>query len=548
MKLKPQSFKPLALAMALGFSSAVIAQDKAVNFTVLHTNDHHGHFWKNAKGEYGMSARKTLVDRIRNEVKAKNGYVLLLSGGDINTGVPESDLQDAEPDFMGMNAIGYDAMAVGNHEFDNPRSVLMKQAQWAKFPFLSANLYNKQTGKRLFQPYKIFNEGGVKIAVIGLTTDDTIRIGNPEYIKDLEVRNPVKELKTLIPEIRKQDKPDLIFAVTHMGHYLNGKHGVNAPGDVTLARSLPRGYLNLIIGGHSQNIVCMNEKGTAYADNFQAGDKCRPDRQNGTWIVQAYEWGKYVGRADFSYKNGKLNLVNYQLIPVNLTKKEKIDGKDVYTVVGEVIPEDKAMLELLKPYQDKGEKSLQIVVGEVQGKLVGDRDQVRFKQTNLGNLIATVQALKVNADFGIMNSGGVRDSIEGGKVTYKDVLKVHPFGNTIAKASMNGSELVRYLNVVARKSIDSGAYPQFSDNISMVVKKDGIYNVKINGKPLEGRKIYTFTVPSFNAVGGDGYPKIDKFIDTGFVDAEVFKEYIETHSPIKASDFDPKNRVVFKNQ
>lgn len=118
----------LFTALSLGSLSAqAYEQDKTYKITILHTNDHHGHFWRSDYGEYGLSAQKTLVDGIRKEVAAEGGSVLLLSGGDINTGVPESDLQDAEPDFRGMNLIGYDAMAVGNHEFDNPLSVLRQQ-------------------------------------------------------------------------------------------------------------------------------------------------------------------------------------------------------------------------------------------------------------------------------------------------------------------------------------------------------------------------------------------------------------------------------------
>ncbi|MEY3446854.1 MAG: hypothetical protein RIR45_1609, partial [Pseudomonadota bacterium] len=127
-------------------------QDKTYKITILHTNDHHGRFWKNRDGEYGMSARKTLVDAIRQEVKADGGYSLLLDGGDVNTGVPESDLQDAVPDFKGMNLLGYDAMAVGNHEFDKGPSVLKMQRDLAAFPMLSANIYRR--GERLFEPYK----------------------------------------------------------------------------------------------------------------------------------------------------------------------------------------------------------------------------------------------------------------------------------------------------------------------------------------------------------------------------------------------------------
>ena len=197
----------LFAALSLGSLSAqAYEQDKTYKITILHTNDHHGHFWRNDYGEYGLAAQKTLVDGIRKEVAAEGGSVLLLSGGDINTGVPESDLQDAEPDFRGMNLIGYDAKAVGNHEFDNPLSVLRQQEKWSKFPFLSANIYQKSTGERLFKPWALFKRGGLKIAVIGLTTDDTAKIGNPEYFTDIEFRNPAAEAKLVIQELQQNEK------------------------------------------------------------------------------------------------------------------------------------------------------------------------------------------------------------------------------------------------------------------------------------------------------------------------------------------------------
>lgn len=234
----------VALALLTTFTLAsetalAYEQDKTYKITVLHTNDHHGHFWRNEYGEYGLAAQKTLVDGIRKEVAAEGGSVLLLSGGDINTGVPESDLQDAEPDFRGMNLVGYDAMAIGNHEFDNPLTVLRQQEKWAKFPLLSANIYQKSTGERLFKPWALFKRQDLKIAVIGLTTDDTAKIGNPEYFTDIEFRKPADEAKLVIQELQQTEKPDIIIAATHMGHYDNGEHGSNAPGDVEMARALP---------------------------------------------------------------------------------------------------------------------------------------------------------------------------------------------------------------------------------------------------------------------------------------------------------------------
>ncbi|KMV28463.1 bifunctional UDP-sugar hydrolase/5'-nucleotidase UshA [Photobacterium swingsii] len=521
--------------------------DKAYKITILHTNDNHGRFWENKYGEYGMAARKTLLDQIRTEVKAEGGTTLLLSGGDINTGVPESDLQDAEPDFKGMNMLGYDAMALGNHEFDNPLDVLRKQEGWADFPFLSANIYDKKTGKRLFQPYQIFEQQGIKIAVIGLTTEDTAKIGNPEYIGGVEFRDPKAEAKKIIAELRETENPDVIIAATHMGHYENGNRGVNAPGDVALARYLQEGDLDMIVGGHSQEPVCM-EGPNMYNKNFKPGDACKPDNQNGTWIVQAHEWGKYVGRADFEFQNGELRMVSYDLVPVNLKKKVKLaDGSKKRVFIQDEIAQNEEVLDFLTPYQEKGQEQLNVKIAESNGKLEGDRNVVRFKQTNLGRLIAASHMQRAKADFAVMNSGGVRDSIAAGDITYKDVLTVQPFGNIVTYTDMSGAEVLDYLNVVATKPVDSGAYAQFY-GISMTVADGKVSNVVLNGKKLDPKATYRFTVPSFNAAGGDGYPKLADhpgYVNTGFVDAEVLKEFLEKNSPVDVNKFAPKGEITY---
>ncbi|TOA55943.1 bifunctional UDP-sugar hydrolase/5'-nucleotidase [Vibrio parahaemolyticus] len=521
--------------------------DTTYKLTVLHTNDHHGRFWQNKHGEYGMAARKTLIDDLRDEIQAEGGSVLLLSGGDINTGVPESDLQDAEPDFKGMSKIGYDAMALGNHEFDNPLDVLFKQQDWANFPMLSANIYDKKTGKRLFQPYAMFNKQGIKIAVIGLTTEDTAKLGNPEFIGQVDFRDPKAEAKELIAELKKTENPDLIFAVTHMGHYENGNRGINAPGDVALARYLNEGDLDMIVGGHSQEPVCM-EGPNVIKKNFKPGDECQPDQQNGTYIVQAHEWGKYVGRADYEFRNGELSMVSYDLIPVNLKKKINVDGQSQRVFVQDEITQDKAMLDFLRPFQEKGQSQLNVKIAESNGKLEGDRDVVRFQQTNLGRLIATAHMERAKADFAVMNSGGVRDSIEAGDITYKDVLTVQPFGNMVSYVDMSGQEVLDYLNIVATKPVDSGAYAQFA-GISMRIENDKVTNVFIGNKQLRLDGRYRFTVPSYNASGGDGYPKIDTrpgYVNTGFTDAEVLKDYLESHSPIDVNEYAPSGEVMYQ--
>ncbi|EAT2700155.1 bifunctional UDP-sugar hydrolase/5'-nucleotidase [Salmonella enterica] len=540
----------VALALLAAFAlttqpAQAYEKDKTYKITILHTNDHHGHFWRSEYGEYGLAAQKTLVDSIRKEVAQEGGSVLLLSGGDINTGVPESDLQDAEPDFRGMNLIGYDAMAVGNHEFDNPLTVLRQQEKWAKFPFLSANIYQKSTGERLFKPWAIFTRQDIKIAVIGLTTDDTAKIGNPEYFTDIEFRKPAEEAKVVIQELNMNEKPDVIIATTHMGHYDNGDHGSNAPGDVEMARSLPAGSLAMIVGGHSQDPVCMASENKKQV-NYVPGTPCAPDKQNGIWIVQAHEWGKYVGRADFEFRNGEMKMVNYQLIPVNLKKKVTWDnGKSERVLYTPEIAENPQMLSLLTPFQNKGKAQLEVKIGSVNGLLEGDRSKVRFVQTNMGRVILAAQIARTGADFGVMSGGGIRDSIEAGDITYKSVLKVQPFGNIVVYADMSGKEVVDYLTAVAQMKPDSGAYPQFA-NVSFVAKEGKLTELKIKGEPVDPAKTYRMATLSFNATGGDGYPRIDNkpgYVNIGFIDAEVLKEFIQQNSPLDAAAFTPKGEV-----
>ncbi|MGB1030312.1 MAG: bifunctional UDP-sugar hydrolase/5'-nucleotidase UshA [Pseudoalteromonas marina] len=510
--------------------------------TVLHTNDNHGRFWHNEKGEYGMAARKTLLDQLRSEAKIKGHAVLLLSGGDINTGIPESDLQHAEPDFKGMSLLGYDAMALGNHEFDNPLSVLAKQQNWANFPLLSANIVEKSSGKNAFDAYKIFEKNGLTIAVIGLTTTDTAKIGNPQYIGHLEFKDPVPVTANLAKEIKAKYNPDITIAVTHMGHFIDAKHGINAPGDVTLARSLPANTLDMIIGGHSQEPVCMASE-NVNDDSFKPGLACNPDQQNGTWIMQAHEWGKYVGKAEFKLENGELSLLDYKLMPVNLyVEKTQADGTLKEVLANEYIKPDPSLKAFLAKYQAIGAKQIEGTIGSVDARLEGDRSKVRYQQTNLARVIIQAQMNVVGADFGLISGGGIRSSIDAGEISYKDILKVHPFKNRITYMDWQGAELWDYLNTVTSFPADAGAYLQYH-KLSFERKNGKLINVFIDGKPFDKSKTYRMSLNSYNASGGDGYPTINTlegFVSTDETDAQALKTFISQHSPIKAAEFAPK--------
>ena len=537
----PRCLPALALlSTLLTAGCAAPPQRPPLKLTILHTNDHHGRFWTNADGEYGLAARKTLIDQQRAEVAAAGGYSLLLDGGDVNTGVPESDLQDAEPDFKGMDRLGYDAMAVGNHEFDKPPAVLAKQRAWIGFPMLAANIY--QDGRRLFEPYRIFERGGYKIAVLGLTTDDTNKMVLPDNIRGIEIRPPVPEAATLVPALRGQ--ADMVIAATHMGHYPDGNRGVNAPGDVEMARAVPG--LDLVVGGHSQNPVCMaaeNQRNNAYVP----GTPCAPDRQNGAWIVQAHEWGKYVGRADFVIDAGQITLVSYRLLPVNL-KQRMADGNRVtYTPP---IAEDEGMKAFLQPFQATGQGQLSVPVGAVLGDLDGDRLRVRAQPTNLGTLIARAMMDKTGADLALINSGGVRDSIASGPITYRDVLKVQPFGNTVAVVTLTGAELLDYLRAAAQMTPGSGAFPQLA-GVQLRIEAGALAQARIGSgpgaRPIDAQQRYRLAITNFTATGGDGYPRLNAhpgYVDSGFNDADVLRAYIAGRSPLNAADFAPGDAVT----
>jgi 5'-nucleotidase / UDP-sugar diphosphatase len=541
-----QSIALVALALTLtacaSLGSGGPEKDKIYPITILHTNDHHGRFWKNGDGEYGMSARKTVIDDIRAEVAAAGGYSLLLDGGDVNTGVPESDLQDAVPDFKGMNLLGYDAMAVGNHEFDKPLFVLKMQRDLAKFPMLAANIYDR--GERMFAPYKIFSLGGVRVGVMGLTTEDTFKMVHPDTVRNIEFRGVIAEASKVVPELRR--KADVVIAATHMGHYTNGKHGTQAQGDVEMARAV--NGIDLIVGGHSQNPVCMKAENVR-DDAYIPGTACAPDRQNGTWVVQAHEWGKYVGRADFEYRNGNFRLVKYALIPVNLmTTVKTADGKTNQLPYTVAIAENQEMLALLSPYQEFGQQKLGAEIGSTDGRLEGDRSVVRAKPAAMGVLIGLAMIEKTRADFAVLNSGGVRESLPAGKLTYKDVLKVQPFGNTVAIVDLTGAEAMAYLNAAAKMSVGSGAFPQFA-GIKLVITGGTVTSASIKGAPLDLARTYRMTINNFQAAGGDGYPKLTNhtsYVNTGFVDADVLKAYIAANSPLKAAAFDPGEATVRK--
>jgi 5'-nucleotidase/UDP-sugar diphosphatase len=365
---------------------------------------------------------------------------------------------------------------------------------------------------------------------------------HPDNIREIEFRSPLREAAKLVPELRT--KADVVIAATHMGHYENGNHGTQSPGDVEMARAVPG--IDLVVGGHTQNPACMKAE-NVLDRAYIPGTDCKPDRQNGTWIVQAHEWGKYVGRADFEYRNAQFRLIKYVLIPINQKRPiPTADGKTTLVNYTPEIPENPAMLSLLRPFQDFGQQKLLVEVGSTDARLEGDRAVVRSQPTSLGVLVGRAMMEKTGADFALVNAGGVRDSLPAGKLNYKDILQVQPFGNTIVVVDLTGAEVLAYLNSAAKMSAGSGAFPQTA-GVRMRVATGVVQDVQIQGNPLDPKRSYRMVVNNFVASGGDGYPKLTthrSYVDTGFVDADILRNFISTHSPLKAADYAPGNSVV----
>lgn len=513
MRIKRSNLVSFVLILTLLVSSSFLFAEKQ-KVTILHTNDHHGHFEKfnpyPVSDVGGFAAQSALVNSVRAEVEKEGGEVILLSAGDLNTGIPESDMLDAEPDIKMMNMLGYDAMALGNHEFDNSREVLMKQMKWAEFPFISANTVLKKGGKTLVEPYIVKElKSGLKVGILGLTEPRTAILTLPENVKDLKFLEPVKTAKKYIKKMEKES--DMIVALSHLGYYPAEIKQKDDIGDIELAQGTKG--IDVIVGGHTH--TKMREA----------------DVVDGTIIVQAGGYSEYVGRLDLIVddESGEVEMVDYNLLSVNGKDRISYNKKRYYVYKEKGYVEDKEVLGAIEPYLAKADEKLLAPVGEAVVVLGGAKSEVRGKETNLGNLITDAMMDKTGADIAFQNGGGIRASIEPGKITYRDILTVQPFGNTLTTIEMSGAQVMEVLDFAATIRPGSGAFLHVGGMSWTLNRGSGkAENVKVGGKAINLKKSYTIVTNNFMATGGDGYKMLKGLpnYDTGYVDADALKDYI----------------------
>ncbi|MCB0405206.1 MAG: 5'-nucleotidase C-terminal domain-containing protein [Bdellovibrionales bacterium] len=476
----------------------------------LHTNDTHGHAWphKDRDGivRGGFAAQNQVIDAVWREVDTAGGVTFVLSGGDINTGVPESDLLDSEPDIMAMNQIGYDAMVLGNHEFDKGLEKIRKQQVWARFPFLSANVLTKD-GNYLTRPYVIIDRG-VKVGILGLTTGDLKVLVSPEYTKDLIVEDPITAAKKHIPQM-KAEGAQVIVALTHIGLIDNKANSLldKFTDDRKLAESVPE--LQVIIGGHTDVLL---EKGL---------------RVGTTLIAQAGAHGNHVGRVDILFDTNSGRIVNSaaSVLPVLPEKGE-----------------DRKLARLMDEYKERGSVTLEEIVATAANKLDGDRKNVRNGETNLGDLLTDALRETTGTDIAIYNGGGIRDSIEAGKIKVRDVYQVLPFSNTVVTATISGKQLKEALESGLANRHLTGSFLQVS-GISYEAVGDRVTDLQVGGKPVVPSRKYSVATNNFILAGGDHFDVLTRLSDKKDTAVPVERLFIEYLKAKKAVDPKVEKRI-----
>lgn len=445
---------------------------RPINIIVVHSNDIHGRAWPFSLGEEnkvgGYAAQANLVKKIRDEASREGAAFLLFSGGDVNTGVPESDFSEAKPDFQAMKAIGYDAMVVGNHDFDHGAPLLLKQLSWVNFPFLGANVRLRKTGNYFSQPSALFNRRGIKIGVVGITTDEMSKLILPEHSKTLLVEDGIKAALRETQNLKK-DGAQVLIALSHLGLSGTGssQYSVISNDDRKLAKEVPD--LDLIVGGHSHT------------------DLPEGVKEGRTLIVQSGYRGVRIGRVDLLWDPEKAEIVSSkaQLIPVDPSQGE-----------------DPEIKKLVDPFKDKFEKEMGVVFFETRQALIGQRAESPTVELSLGNFVCDALRKETKSDFAFFNSGGIRSSIPKGLVKKRNILEAFPFRNKVSVGILSGAEVINLLTDGSQEAMIGGGVLQVS-GLKYQIDKEGVTNVVTPEGPIDLKKNYTFATNSFVSAGGD---------------------------------------------
>lgn len=468
-----------ALAMSAGAAMA------DYSLTILHTNDFHARFEpiskydsgcsaeSNAEGEcFGGTARLTTAIA---EARARSNNSILVDGGDQFQGTLFYTYYKGAMAAEFMNKLGYDAMTVGNHEFDDGPEVLRGFMDTINFPILMSNA--DVSGETLLAgelaKSTVIERGGEKIGLIGLTPQNTDELASPG--DNVIFTDPVNAVQGEVDALTAAGV-NKIIVLSHSGYIVDQRVAAETTG------------VDVIVGGHSNTLL-------SNVSDRAAGPY--PTMVGSTAIVSAYAYGKFLGELNVTFDDAG-NITEATGEPITMDAAVAEDEATVARIA-----------ELAEPLDEIRNK----VVANSQALIDGDRASCRAVECSMGNLIADAMLDRV-ADQGVQiaiaNGGGIRSSIDAGDVTMGEVLTVLPFQNTLSTFQVTGETVVAALeNGVSQIEDGGGRFPQvagitFTVDASMEAGSR-VSDVMVGGAPIDMAAVYSLVSNNFVRNGGDGY-------------------------------------------
>lgn len=454
--------------LALALLALCAAPARAFDLTIVHTNDIHGWIMPrpardDAKRMVGGAAALTAF------YKAQPQPRLLLDAGDWFQGTPEGTLSRGQVSVDIFNAVPWDAVVIGNHDFDMAEPRLKELVAQLKMPVLDSNIYDEKTGQRVpyVTPWIVREINGVKVGLFGLTTTNMRNLTFPENFQGLEFRGEIKAARQAVKALKKAGAT-VIIQIDHVGY--EEPTMAKYTGEQTIARKVPG--IDLIVGGHSHTFLK-----TPYVD-----------AKNGTMIVQDGSYLSHAGLATLTIdeKTKKVVSKKGELVELDLAK----------------YGEDPAVKAIVDSETAKVSAVYDVVIATSQAFLKRSRDG----ESSLGDWMTDCEREWAGADLAIQNAGGIRADLRQGPVTLRDIFSIMPFDNYMVKLEMDGRLVGDMLDhgVDKTKGLvqQSGAVLAFDRDARA---GERLCSVDIGGKPLDGAKRYQVATIDFLVKGGDGY-------------------------------------------
>ncbi|MFA6316737.1 MAG: bifunctional UDP-sugar hydrolase/5'-nucleotidase [Elusimicrobiota bacterium] len=457
------------LFILIAFSANSWAEN--IRITVWHTNDVHGWIMPR-EATFNQADPKRMVGGaavLAKVLEKDKGHRLLLDAGDWFQGTPEGTLTKGKSSVEVYNAMGYDALVPGNHEFDYGVDNLKSLVKGLKAPVLGCNAFDAKTGKRVdfLKPYVIKEVAGVKIGIFGILTTNMPRLVLPRHIQGLEFRREVDEAKKAVEALKKEGAT-VIIALSHVGFETPDRPPFE--GDQTIAASVPG--IDLIVGGHSHTFL----------------REALRDATHGTLIVQAGANMSIVGRTQLEV-DGKTKKV--------IKSEDKL--MDLWVDEFSVDPK---IAGVVAKYSDEVGKTLDVAVATAATAIPHART---MDESPMGDWMTDCARDWTKTQISFQNPGGIRAGIAQGPVTLRNIFSVMPFENTLVSMTMTGSQV--------RDVLERGAWGKgFMQVSGMKVvydpskpKGERLVSAFVGDEPMGPQGSYSVSTVDFLAEGGDGY-------------------------------------------